>query len=50
MNLARISEHLSTATNLKAYFQLYSNNNCKFYALGMMLNYILREQSNNMLR
>lgn len=50
MNLARISQHLTTSTNLKAHFQLYSNNKSKFYALGMMLNYILREQGNTLLR
>ncbi len=49
MNLARISEHL-TAANLKALFQLYASNKCKFYALGIMLNYILREQTNTILR
>jgi hypothetical protein len=42
MNLGRISQHITTSTNIKAYFQLYANQHTKYYALGMMLNYILR--------
>lgn len=42
VNLGKISQHMSSVNNFKTYFQQYANTKCKFYALGLMLNHLLR--------
>lgn len=50
LNLRKMSQHLSSVTNFKAYFELYANSRCKFYALGMLVNNLLRELGSSALK